>query len=544
MSNKHFIAVLVFLLTTSFYIFTLSPSLTWGDGARLQSEAISGESFVLAEMTPDQFTPDAFPFSRVGVTAWDHPLYVVMGHMLVKALPFVDRLWLVNLISAIFGSASIVLVFLLCHQFTESLWASAYAALSLAVSHTFWWHSSTPEVYSLFVFLLLLSIFFFDRFERTGRYSALTFSAFFLGLALTDHLLASLAIPALGLYLLLSRNFQLFSIRNWNKLVLPLLAFLVGFSLYIVQFIRLSRELPLHEFISSAVGSTFLKSLAKFPLFVLAESLLTYLLFLLLQFGPIGIALGAIGARRVFLDADLRLRKVVALYAVYTIFGIFYRVTDQFAFFMTSHVFFALLMGIGALYLFSILKGRQRLILNIMLIVTIACTPLFYGALPRLMENNGLGDAIFTPQIGTGVRDGLAYYLNPNKRGDFNAYRFGKETITELAPNSVVIAEWYTDTDEYIILRYFHKIAGMRPDVTIFGWATEDPFSFDPQLALDVIRDSFPKQPVYLASLSERFYSASQLIEMYCIVPENNIYRLYAREDGNRQCLGKDAVTE
>ncbi|MFN8405653.1 MAG: hypothetical protein U0V48_19185, partial [Anaerolineales bacterium] len=71
---------LVFLLTAGFYIFTLSPSLAWGDGTRLQSEAISGESIVLAEMTPQEFSPDPYLFSKVGVTAWDHPLYVVLGH--------------------------------------------------------------------------------------------------------------------------------------------------------------------------------------------------------------------------------------------------------------------------------------------------------------------------------------------------------------------------------------------------------------------------------------------------------------------------------
>ena len=196
MPKKNLTALLVFLLATSFYVFTLSPSLAWGDGVRLQSEAISGESFVLAEMSPDEFTPDTFPFSKVGVTAWDHPLYIVLGYTLTQSLPFVDSLWLVNLISAIFGAASIMLVFLLCYRFTNSMWVSVYASLALAVSHTFWWHSSTPEVYTLFVFLLLLSIYFFDSFERTGKSSALTFSAFFLGLAMSDHILARLAVPA------------------------------------------------------------------------------------------------------------------------------------------------------------------------------------------------------------------------------------------------------------------------------------------------------------------------------------------------------------
>jgi hypothetical protein len=545
MPNKNLTALLVFLLTTSFYIFTLSPSLAWGDGVRLQSEAIAGESFVLAEMNPDEFTPDGFPFSKVGVTAWDHPLYIVLGYTLTRALPFVDPLWLVNLISAIFGSASVLLVFLLCYQFTNSLWAAVYAALALAVSHTFWWHSSTPEVYTLFAFLLLLSIYLFDRFERTGNYSALTLSALSFGLAMSNHILAVLALPALLLYLLWSRRFSLLQLREWNKYLPPAVGFFSGFSLYILQFVRLSREIEISTVASSAAGSTFLNGLGAFSPSVMAESLFTYLLFLILQFGPLGIILGIIGFRNVFRDTDLTSRKIVALYAIYTVFGIFYRVTDQFAFFMTSHIFFALLMGIGAVHLYSILKERQRVTLNLILIFTIMVTPLLYRALPRLANRYGIGDEILRiPQIGTGLRNGLEYYIDPNKRGDFAAYKFGEQTIKELAPNSVLIAEWYTDTDEYFVLRHFHKVMELRPDVTIYGWATEDPFSFDPQLVLDVIEDAFPARPVYLASLSDRFYSASTLIEMYCIVPENSLYRLYIKGNDHRPCLEMDSITE
>ncbi|RPJ21077.1 MAG: hypothetical protein EHM33_27030, partial [Chloroflexi bacterium] len=110
MPKKKLIALLIFILTISFYLYTLLPSLAWGDGTKLQSEAIAGESFVLAEMTPVEFSHDPFIFSKVGVAAWDHPLYIILGHLAVKTFPFVDALWLVNFISALFGAASVVFV--------------------------------------------------------------------------------------------------------------------------------------------------------------------------------------------------------------------------------------------------------------------------------------------------------------------------------------------------------------------------------------------------------------------------------------------------
>ncbi|HUE99360.1 MAG TPA: DUF2723 domain-containing protein [Anaerolineales bacterium] len=545
MLNKKSTVLLVFVLTLAFYIYTLLPSLAWGDGTKLQSEAISGESFVLAEMTSDEFSPDPFLFSRVGVAAWDHPLYIIIGHILVKTFSSVDSLWLVNLISAIFGAASVALVFLLSYRFTESVLASFYASFSLALSHTFWWHSSTPEVYTLFIFLFLISFYWFDQFEKKGGSALLIYSAFFWGLAASTHILAFLAIPALGFYFLLSGSYHGFQLSGVKKLGMPALGFLAGFSLYIIQFVRMSANFPLAEILGPVVGSTFLSQLGTFSPIILGQSLLSYIFFLTVQFNPVGIVLGILGFRKVLDATDLSLRKIISFFAAFALFGIFYRVTDQFTFFIPSYVFWAMLMGIGSDYALKLIPPKSRFLLPIVLGSLLLATPFFYNALPRLAERNRLNDdSIGIPQIGAGVRDGLAYYVNPNKRRDHGAYDFGHSTVLNLPPHSIVIAEWYTDTDEYFILRYFTKIQPLRADVTVIGWATQDPFSFDSQLALDVIEDSIPERPIYLASLSDRFYAASTLIEKYCIIPENNLYRLHPKESRDLQCLGVDAVTE
>ena len=68
----------LFAAVLAFYIFTLQPSLAWGDGAKIQREAITGESFVLAEMVSATFAPDPYPYARLGVAAWDHPLYTIL----------------------------------------------------------------------------------------------------------------------------------------------------------------------------------------------------------------------------------------------------------------------------------------------------------------------------------------------------------------------------------------------------------------------------------------------------------------------------------
>lgn len=545
--KPHAAALLLFTAVLAFYLYTLQPSLAWGDGTRLQREVVTAESFILAEMVDVPFAPDPLPFARLGVAAWDHPLYVILGHALVRALPGVDPLWLVNAVSAVFGAGAIALIFLWIHANTRSLPASLFAALALAVSHTFWWHAVTPEVYTLFAFLLLLAVYSFDRYERHGRFRDLLLAAFALGVGASNHLLAFLALPALALYLLLARK----SPRALNLTAIRLfwlvLAFLLGFAPYLVQLLRLLRTFPPEMVMGPAVGATFLRgSLATTPALLL-QSLVGYLIFLVYQFNPLGVLLGAYGwwiGRRAY---PVLWAKAVALYAVYLLFALVYRVADQFAFFLAAHVFWAVALGMGTAVLLDAAQSftaARRRALGLLLAASVLLMPLLYAGAPRLLRAVGIDEAAFgVPQVGNGVRDGLAYYVNPNKRGDTAAAAFGRETLQRLPPDAVVLAAWYVDTDEYFVLRYFAVVEGMRPDVALVGWPTVDPFTFDPALAREKIAADLPQRPVYLASLSEEFYDARTLLTLYCVQPEDNLYRIYSRSAADEQtCLPPSAA--
>jgi hypothetical protein len=528
-AKTRLVALGLFTLVLAFYLYTLQPSLSWGDGTRLQREAISSESFILAELVDVEFAPDPFPFARLGVAAWDHPLYVIVGHLLVRALPGVDALWLVNLLSAVFGAATIAVLFWLCYANTYSLLASLFAALSLTVSHTFWFHAATPEVYTLFTFLLLLSLQLYDRYERTGRRFALVASFFVLGLGASNHVLTFFAGPAAVLYYLLSGGFKRETGLKLRWLWLPGLAFLAGFSPYLIQFARMLRTFPVSQVMGPVVGSTFLRGLMGTTPLLLLASTLTFLGYLLFQFSPLGVAFGIYGLWKGSPEFAPLWRKTVAFFAVYWLFGIAYRVSDQFAFFLGAYVFWAVAIAMGVARFASSLTVPKRKWLAGGLGLAIVVMPLFYGAVPALVRSVGVTDESFgIPQIGVGVRDGLAFYLNPNKRGDDAAYRFGRETMENLPPDAVVIAQWYTDTDEYFVLRYFATIEGLRPDVELVGWPREEPIDFDSNIALDKVESLLEDgRPVFLASLSEDYYRASTLIERYCVVPEGNLYRVY-----------------
>lgn len=551
--------LLLFLASLFFYLLTLQPALAWGDGLRLQREVLTAESFIFAEMVQTPFASDPYPFARLGVAAWDHPLYVMLGHTLLRAAPDNQALWVTNAMSALFAAGTIALLYLLLYRHVRAAAPALLAAAMLAVSHTFWWHAATPEVYTLFSFLLLLAIYLMDSYERNGRFAALLAAAFFLGLGISNHLLTVLALPALLLYLAIARRQRAIAGSPWSKLrarqfLWLLAAFLAGLLPYLVQFLRLLRTFPLREILGPAAGATFLQgSLALSPA-ALGESAMIYLIFLVYNFLLPGALLGLYGwwaGRRPY---PALWAKALAGYVVYLLFGLAYQVSDQFAFFLAAHLFWALALGMG-IALSAATLGRaaghvqRQRVFYAVLALPVLLTPLFYHLAPDLLRAAGVDEAAFgVPQVGSGVRDGLAYYVDPNKAGDASATVFGRETLANLPPGALVIAQWYTDTDEYFVLRYFGAVEGLRPDVAVLGWPTADPFSFDPTLVREAVAANAGARPVYLASLSEQFYAASQLLRDACIVPEHNLYRVYPREEATSfersdACLPPEAAT-
>jgi hypothetical protein len=535
------VAALTFMLVLGFYFYTLQPSLAWGDGMKVQLETITGESFIQSVLPNDLFADDSFPFAKVGVAAWDHPLYVIIGHTLVQLAPNIHAPWLVNTISAVFGAATIIVLFLLCFAHTQSYPASLLAALSVAVSHTFWFHSVTAEVYTLYAFLLLLSLYLFDRFERTGRFNVLIGSVFVLGLGLSNHLMTILVIPASLIYLTLTKGTGSNKKLSPGKILILGLAFFAGFSPYLIQFARMLRVFTISEAMGPVVGAVFLQELLATTPRIFLNSLLTYLMFLAYQFNPVLLVIGGYGFLRTQRVSGSLWLKLLSFYLVYTVFGIFYRVSDQFAFFLISHVFFGISIALGLNDLISKFSPPWRKGLYAGFGLLILTMPLLYSQLPMFAKNIGITDqSLGIPQIGTDTRYGLAYYMDPNKRVDTEAYLFGQEFFLRAPRDALVIAEWYTDTDEYFVLQYFSTVESLRPDIEIVGWPMEDPFNFNTNLAVRLVEEEVQNRPVYLASLSEEFYNAGFLMTRYCIVPELNFYRVYPNRS-NAQIVREDA---
>lgn len=540
------IATAVFWLFLLFYVFSLQPSLSWGDGARLQREVISGGSFILTDLVDVEFADDPFPFARLGVAAWDHPLYIVLGHSLVQAgswlAPGLDSLWLINLVSAFFAAAGLSVFFMLADSETGSRPAALLATIGLGLAHTYWWHATTPEVYSLHLFLLLFLIRTGLQWVETPTPRRFYLACLLFGLAIANHLMIFLMAPVLLVVLGWERKALAPLLKMpWRSYVIGLGALMLGASITLIQTLRLLRTFSASDLIGPILGSTFFQNLATIPLWL---SVLLYIGYLAFQFAILGLPMGLMGLKRAHRQVGVFGKLVLVGFVVHALFGISYRVTDQFAFHLTSYVFFAFAIAFGLAHLLDQIDRKAVKIGLATFAVLTLLMPYTLTRLPAMLQSVGLDPAVIgVPQVGTGVRDGLDFYLNPNKRGDYGARTFGEQTLATLPPNSVIVAEWYADTDEYLILTYLQEAEGLRPDVQLLGWPFEDPFLFDSVLVEAVVADTLGQRPIFLASLDRLFYAAETLTETYCVFEAHNLYQIVDRSHDQAQtadCIDLD----
>lgn len=602
----------LFLLVFAFYLYTLAPSVTWADGARLQLEVVLGGSNYWFRDELRHLPDDGLPFSRLGVMPWDHPLYVMLGQAFLL-IPFGEPAARINLMSALAGAIAVTLVYQIGVVLVRDRWAASFGALALAVSHTFWFHAVTAEVYTLhaaFMSGLLLLVLVHtesrgvarpypgqgkEQWEKgtvvTGsspypfrlvsfplslggwgtrpnprpggalalrgrqqrrRWSDLKLFSLVAGLGLANHLMLALTLLPAVIYLgLTSRHGQVVrseagsqenlpypSDASWLSLELLTARvslvglFLIGFAPWWVQFVRMARLVGMPASLEFASGVGWLPGMfATQSPSTVAANLGDYARLLVYQFTPIGVAFGIYGFCCLRRTQASVAAFLVAHFVAHEAFSANYPVADRFAFHLPSYLIFALFITSGVAGLFSKLRTRadtHRPNLAAGLRVTVLAALVMpvgiYALMPVLVRTAGLtATDLGIPSVGD--RDGLAYFLDPNQRGDDSAARFGRSTLTKLAPNALVFAAKPADHETYLVLRYFQEAEGLRRDVQL-DQVLFVPERDVPRTVLAKARAQASCRPLYLASLSSAVYPLATLQAEFDVVPEAHLYRL------------------
>lgn len=539
----------VFALVLAFYLSTLAPGVNWADGARMQMDArLAGSSYAYLDELSDLDT-DNLPFDRLGPAAWDHPLWVMLAQIFLR-LPLGGMAYRLNFMSAFFGALTASVVFVLGKQLSGSSPAAFSGAIALSVSHTFWYHAVTTEVYTLHLLFMALQLSLAIHYKATRRRNDLLLSAFVAGLGIANHRLYGITASITALYLLAevvrpgtnrepgpdTRTPQ--RARGlWLALEI-LICFLLGSAPYWVQFLRTARligfELTLQLALTpSLIGRRLLAPSVR----ALIGNLGVYLLWLGYQFLPAGLVLGVWGFARLQRSSPTEATYLLLLFAANTVFSANFSIADQFSHHLSSFLPFGLCLACGAAVLSQrVLKEAPQTAVRtfsfwVGLSLLLGGLPvLVYRLTPPLLNVLGIDETtlgIHSP--GQGARDTLAYFLNPDKRGDHTATNFGQGTLNLLPPGAVVFTPKTSEQETYVVLRYFQKVEGLRPDITLdmLLFASQDNM---PAAVMDRALSLAPCRPLYISSLNPASFPIERAREVFDIYPEANLYRLQPRE--------------
>ena len=200
-------AALVAAAALIVYVITLAPTVTTEDSGELIAAAYS-----LGVPHPPGY-----------------PLWCLLGK-LFTLLPVSVPAWRVNFMSAVFGSLTAGMLFLICRQIGARRIAAAGAALCLAWSRRLWSQAVVAEVYTLNTFLLAGVILLVLLWAETGRRGWAWGAAAVFGLSLSNHyMLMLLTCPAIVAYAVWSRPRD---VLCWKLTAACILLVLAGLSLY------------------------------------------------------------------------------------------------------------------------------------------------------------------------------------------------------------------------------------------------------------------------------------------------------------------------
>lgn len=502
--------LLIFLGAFMIYMFTLAPTVVWGDSADLALKVFD-------------FTLDP--------AADGHPLFIVLGRFFNSFL--ISELAVnLNIMSAFFAALAVVFVFLSVRKITGSNLPALAGAVALTVSHSFWFYAVITEVYTLNAFFLAFLIWLMLLWrEKPENVSLLYLGAFIFGLSITNHMLIGLFGIAI-LFTIATHQPKIF--QDWKKIGLILLLFGLGSSLYWGTILYWSFVLPpskTADVIDIVTGrAEHRASMLAFK--ALGKNLFLYLAYLFYQFPFWGFLLGFAGFHSMY-KKDNRLFGFLflALFpnALFTMAGAGTYGNANFTFYISDYVVFSIAIGYGLdKFLWFMRNTRwviprpeeytQRFMPGMLVIILLYITPVaMYNIVPKLVERFDI-DLIYGRPLP--YRNNNLYFLNPNKRGYAGAEHYAKVALRRSKRwTSIIIADFTPGT----VLEYFTRVMGLRSDVlVVYTTDVGKPPDYD---LLPFVDKNIGRWTIYLADLMYN-YNVDNVLKKYNIKKSNPMWSI------------------
>jgi hypothetical protein len=408
---------LVFFAAGVLYILTCAPGPVWQDPGLIQYRIWHNDIE-----------------GKLGL-ALSHPLFYLIA-ILFKHIPIGDFFYKVNILGTIISAFAISNLYLLLRLWIGENFPSLLGTATLALSHTFWQHSTMPETYGLAVALLLLELIMLLMYARTAHTGYMYLLAFINGLAISNHMLASIAfICYFTLVIILVIKKQL-KIRH---IFVMMILWLTGAAPY--EYLIVKNIIHTHDISGTIISALFG---LKWKNAVLNTSLTWTIikenfLYIALNFPTPNILFFLVGIWSIYKISPKKwfATVLVTMSIMYFIFAFRYTVQDRYAFFIPFYCMVSIFIGIGVFrYLF---KGSGLAIYIISAFCLLVVPAYIKGPQIAKRLNFEIGSGRKIP-----YRNDVTYFLYPWKIKDDSAERFATEALVRVKPPSVIYADGTT----------------------------------------------------------------------------------------------------
>jgi hypothetical protein len=219
------------------------------------------------------YHPDTIKYQFIGkVLGLSHPtgspLYILINWVAAQ-IPIGELAWRINLMSTIFGGATLSVLFLLLRQLGLSWFSAITGSLVLASARLFLGQSLVAEVYTTHLFVLLIGLLFYIRWDRYGGLWNLALGSLFFGLSFAVHSMTVLVVPGTVIFLLVRKRRHIFRPARLTVVIAGMFAAILPFGYYLIRshqqpiyYESLTRTLP--ELLEFVTGGHFQKSMFAF----------------------------------------------------------------------------------------------------------------------------------------------------------------------------------------------------------------------------------------------------------------------------------------
>ena len=438
-----------------------------------------------------------------------HPLYHLVG-MAVKQIPFGDFAYRVNLISAVSGAIAAANLFLLIRLWLGTNWPAIIGAVILAVSHTFWQHAVIAEVYTFGGMFLITELLLLLQYVRTGEKKYLYFLAMTNGLAMANHVWASIAMAC---YVVFIFSLLLKKRIGWSNMAAMAGLWLLGALpyVYLITKTAIGSGDIAGTLVSAFFGQSWNNSVLNTH--ITGRMLKENLMLFGLNYPTPNVLLFFIGLYYAWRATTYRAFTYVlaAVLFLYYVFAARYTVPDRYAFFIPFYCVVPIFAAAG----FECLSKKVNRVYLGYAALIFALIPVFvYMAAPTLAKKAhfSLGTKRTIP-----YRDDYAYFLKPWQGGNDGPQRFAVEALMTAGDNGII----YADGTTVYTLLYEQQIKGRYTGVAVIT-AHASANNMDKYPNIDKL---IAERPFYVVS-PVKGYIPSDWLEKYSFEQQGVIWRM------------------